>query len=69
MPNTTQFERPPYSITSYSVNSGLIVLSGLRLYLQSDRDKTLQSYDRIDIDKGDMDPSLSSMVDFKIVIL
>ena len=23
MPNTTQFERPPYSITSYSVNSGL----------------------------------------------
>ena len=23
MPNTTQFERQPYSITSYSVNSGL----------------------------------------------
>jgi len=23
MPNTTQFERPPNSITSYSVNSGL----------------------------------------------
>ena len=23
MPNTTQFERLPYSITSYSVNSGL----------------------------------------------
>ena len=33
MPNTTQFERPPYSITSYSVNSGLT---------ESDRDKTLQ---------------------------
>ena len=23
MPNTTQFERQPYSITSYLVNSGL----------------------------------------------
>ena len=28
MPNTTQFERQPYSITSYSVNSGLTTLHG-----------------------------------------
>jgi len=39
MPYTTQFERSPNSISSYSVI--WVWLSGLRLYLQSDRDKTL----------------------------
>ena len=36
----TQFERPPYSITSYSVNSGLTEWIKT-VYLQSDRDKTV----------------------------
>ena len=42
MPNTTQFERQPYSITSYSVNSGLTEWIKT-VPIRSDRDKTLHS--------------------------
>ena len=58
-PCITQFERPPYSITSYSVNSGLIEWIKttysrieIKLYINWGLVRWIRSWERIDTPFG-----------------